>query len=77
MSGSRMKKIRKEIYGVFDPRPGRQYSTLTKLKEKIIKGKDGKEEKVAFPRNTALSTGLHRKYRQAKKAYQERHRNGN
>ena len=76
MNGTVARRIRKEIYGDMSLREMRQYSALTKVKERIIKNKQGTEERVAFPRNTALSTGLCCKYRLARKAYKAAMRNG-
>ena len=65
------KRIRREVYGDFSLKDPVRYSPLTKLKGMVIKNKDGKDEKVAIPRNTAISTGLRRKYRLAKELYKQ------
>ncbi len=40
-----------------------------RFKDRIIQNKKGEKQKIQIPRNTAIFTGLHGKYRQAKKAY--------
>jgi hypothetical protein len=42
---------------------------LQRLKEMVIKNKDGKDEKVKVPTYRAACTGLRAKYREAKKIF--------
>ena len=70
MNGSRARAIRKAVYGDMAFRQPMQLKPiLQRLKEMVIKNKDGKDEKVKVPTYRAACTGLRAKYREAKKIF--------
>jgi hypothetical protein len=70
LNGSRARAIRKKIYGDMAFRQPMQLKpVLQRLKDMVIKNKDGQDEKVKVPFYMARCTGLRAEYRAAKKRF--------
>jgi hypothetical protein len=70
VNGSRARAIRKKVYGDMAFRQPMQLKPiLQRLKDMVVKNKDGVDEKVKVPFYRASCTGLRAKYREAKKIY--------